>query len=301
MTTTRILVGLDFSAPSIAAARWVRQSFAPDAEIILAHVFEPPDRPRFAQDKLPPEDVLESSAREYASRRLREITSYLGGEALRVEIRVGKPYEQVTALARELGVDLVVVGPHGDRPRTSKFLGTTAERIVRASPIPVLVATAPRDAAPRRLLVPVDDTEVTGAVLDSARALAARFDAQITLLHVWSNAVYSHVASMSHAHAKSDAAAEAEIDQELADTARHWLEDLARHGIDDQRITTAVTYGKAGDAVISMASEIQADLIVLGRRSSNVLAPALLGSTIGTVLHEARCPVLVVTSDAPVT
>jgi nucleotide-binding universal stress UspA family protein len=279
----------------------VRQSFDPGAEIVLAHVIEPPDRPRFAQDKLPPEEVFESSAREYASRRMHEIFSYLSGEPLRTEIRVGRPYEQMTRLAQELRAGLIVIGPHGDRPHTSKFLGSTAERIVRASPVPVLVATTPRDGAPRRLLVPVDDTEVTGAVLDSARALAARFDAEITLLHVWSNAVYSHVASMSHAHAKSDAAAEAEIDQELIDTARHWLKDLARHGVDDQQITTLVTYGKAGDAVISVASEVQADLIVLGRKSTHVLAPALLGSTIGTVLHDARCPVLVVTGDARVT
>ena len=298
MTIHRMLAGLDFGAASIAAARWAKQSFAPDAEMILAHVIEPPDRPHFAHDKLPPEDVFESSAREYASTRMHEISSYLGGEPLRCEIRVGKPYEAMATLAVEVGADLVVIGPHGDRPHTSKFLGTTAERIVRASPIPVLVGTTPRGEVPQRILVPVDDTEMTGAILDAARPLAEQFDAQITLLHVWSNAVYSHVASMSYAHAKNDAGAEAEIDQELVGAATHWLNDLARHGIGRERITTAVTYGKPGDAVITMANDVRADLIVLGRKSTRVLAPALLGSTIGTVLHEARCPVLVVTGDA---
>jgi nucleotide-binding universal stress UspA family protein len=116
----------------------------------------------------------------------------------------------------------------------------------------------------------------------------------MTLLHVWSNAVYSHVASMSYAHAHNDGQAEHEIDEELISTAKHWLTHVA--DIDeDERITAAVTYGKPGDATIDMADAMHADLIILGRNSPGVVAPAFLGSTIGTVLHDARCPVLVVT------
>ena len=295
MKTDRILIGLDFGAASVAAARWARDWFAPHAELILAHVIEPPNRPHFAHDILPPEDVLESSAREYAAARMHEINSFLAPEAIRTEIRVGKPYEQLAALAVETDADLVVIGPHGGRPHTSKFLGTTAERVVRSSPVPVLVASKPSSNAPRRILVPVDDAEITGQVIEAARELATRFQANVTLLHVWSNAVYSHVASMSYAHAHSDAEAQQEIDAELISTAKHWLTHAAKAGADDQHISAAVTYGKPGDATIAMADKMYADLIVLGRNSTGVVVPAFLGSTIGTVLHDARCPVLVVT------
>ena len=294
MKTDRVLVGLDFGAASISAARWASESFAPDAEFILAHIIEPPDRPLFAHDKLPPEDALEATAREYASVRLREINSYLSSEPIRREIRVGKPYEELAKLATEIDADLVVIGPHGERPHTSKFLGTTAERVVRSSPVPVLVATKPPRGVPRRILVPVDDAEITSHIIETARQLAARFQAEITLLHVWSNAVYSHVASMSYAHAHSEAEAVHEIDEELTSTAKHWLKHVAK-ATDDERITASVTYGKPGDATVDMADSIRADLIVLGRNSTGVVAPAFLGSTIGTVLHDARCPVLVVT------
>lgn len=298
MKTDRILVGLDFGAASIAAARWARNWFAPRAELILTHVIEPPKRPHFAHDALPPEEVLESAAREYAASRMHEINSFLAPEAIRTEIRVGKPYEQLAALAVELDADLVVIGPHGGRPHTSKFLGTTAERIVRCSPVPILVASKPPSAAPRRILVPVDDAEITDQIIEAARQLATRFRAEVTLLHVWSNAVYSHVASMSYAHAHSDAEAEQEIDAELISTTKHWLTHIAKAGAGDEHISAVVTYGKPGDATITMADKMYADLIVLGRNSTGVLAPAFLGSTIGTVLHDARCPVLVVTRPA---
>ena len=298
MNTDRVLVGLDFGAASIAAARWAKTWFAPNAELILAHVFEPPDRPRFAHDKLPPEDVLESSSREYAMHRMHETASYLGSEAIRTEFRVGKPHEQLATLAIETRADFVVIGPHGGRPHTSKFLGTTAERIVRASPIPVLVATNPQPGAPARILVPVDDAEITGHIIETARQLARRFQAEITLLHVWSNAIYSHVASMSYAQAHNDAEAEHEIDAELVAAAKHWLTHVAGADTGNERITAAVTYGKPGDSTIAMADAMRADLIVLGRNSTGVVAPAVLGSTVGTVLHDARCPVLVVTRPA---
>lgn len=295
MTINRMLVGLDFGAASISAARWAKTWFAPRADLILAHVLEPPHRPRFAHDKLPPEDLLESASREYAEARMREIGYYLDAEPIRSEFRIGKPHEELVTLAAETEADLVVIGPHGGRPHTSKFLGTTAERVVRSSPVPVLVATKPPAGTPRRMLVPVDDAEITPVVVETARLLATRFHADVTLLHVWSNAIYSHVASMSYAHAHSDHDAEHEIDEELATAAKHWLTRIANVDDDDEHFTAAVTHGKAGDATIAMADAMHADLIVLGRSSTGVVAPAVLGSAIGTVLHDARCPVLVVT------
>jgi nucleotide-binding universal stress UspA family protein len=290
-----MLVGTDFSDVSVAAAKWAAEHFAPDAEIRLVHVVELPDRPRFLHDRLPPAATIEGTAREYADARLREIATFLTAENVRCEVRVGKPADTIVELARESGADLVVVGPHDDRPRPSRFLGTIAERIVRASPVSVLVAGSPGAGVPRNLLVPIDDAEITPVVLQWTRDLATRFDADVTLLHVMSNAVYSHVASMSYATAASEGEAHKEIEQELAQAGVRWLEELGRTGVERERVTAAVTYGKPGDATIEMSKAMLADLIVLGRRGSGLVAPALLGSTVGAVLHGAHCPVLVVT------
>lgn len=295
MKLESILVGLDFSAPAIRSAEWVSEYFAPSATVTLLHVIDPPDRPRFAAALLPAPETVESIVREHAEQRLREIAASFTRPTPRCEIRVGKPHEQIAELAASTKADLVVIGPHGDRLRTSNFLGTSADRVIRTSRVPILVATAPPAGRPRRLLVPVDDAEITTTVLAWAHDLAQAFDADVTLLHVWSNAEYSHVASMAHATSGSEAKAREEIEKDLREAGVRWLDELASMGIDRSRVTATVTHGNAGEVVLETAERTHADLIVMGRRGSGLVAATLLGSTLRTVLAGARCPVLVVT------
>jgi nucleotide-binding universal stress UspA family protein len=285
---------MDFSASAVRAAQWVAQVFAPNAAMTLVHVIDPPDRPRFASPFLPsPEEVI-AAAHEDAELRMRDVVASLSANVRR-EILVGKPHERINELGRATGADLVVVGPHGDRARPHLFLGTTAERIVRASPIPVLVATNPPPGVPRTILVPVDDYSLTETILQWARDLAGTFGSEVKLLHVWSAAVYSHVASMSRLAATSDAEARREVEKELREAATHWLEDLTATGFERGRATATVMTGKPGDATLEMATAMHADLILLGRHGSGLVAPALFGSTVRTVVHGAPCPVLVIT------
>jgi nucleotide-binding universal stress UspA family protein len=295
MNIERLLIAVDFSETALAAARYAVQSFAPGAEVVLLHVIDPPTRPRFARDKLPAEDRLEATAREFASTHMRELAGHLSdASSPRLEIRVGKPFEVIASVAQETRATLIVIGPHGDRPRPWRFLGTTADRVVRTAPVPVLVATAPTTHPPRRILVPIDDDAIASPTLEWTRTLADRFDADVNLLHVWSNAVYSHVASMSYAESWSEAEARREIEKELHNAAEHWLNHLARTGVARERVTSTVAWGSAGDVIIETAETAGAELIILGRNGTGLVSGALLGRTTATVLHGARCPVLVV-------
>jgi nucleotide-binding universal stress UspA family protein len=293
-----MLIAVDLSETATTAARWASEHFAPEAELVLLHVIDPPRRPRFADRDLPSDDAIEAMARQYAEGRMQALSTELGARVSRREIRIGKPYEQIAALATEIAADLVVIGPHGDRPRPSPFLGTTAERTARTSPVPVLVVTDPPAGAPSRILTPVEDVSITPRLLAWTKDLAEQFDAAVTLLHVWSAAAYSHVASMSFATTTTEAEARDEIQNELRESANYWLAELARTGINRDRVDCSVRYGHAGDIALETATFLAADLIVLGRRGSGLVAPMLLGSTVGTVMHGARCPVLIVT-DTP--
>jgi nucleotide-binding universal stress UspA family protein len=294
MTYERVVIATDFSDASISAAKWASQQFAPDAELILAHAVELPHRPLFARTALPSNDVIKQAVLDFATTRLDEIAHFLSADKVRREIRRGSPEAVVQELVKEYDADLVVIGPHGHRARTTKFLGTTADRIVRTAPVSVLVATQPRHQRPQQLLVPIDDAGDTPALLSRVRQLADDWDARVTLLHVWSESLYSYVASISYAQAHDDAKAVREIQESINGEGRRWLDTLASNGFRNDRVEVLIAHGNAGDVTVRFAQQVNADLIVLGRRGSGLVAPAMMGSTLGTVLHGARCPVLVV-------
>ena len=294
MRVESLVVGMDFRDAAIAGARWAAEHFAPGAEMTLIHVIDPPDRPGFIASILPSAREIESPAVEQAEQRMRELIPGVFGSA-RFEVRVGKPHEQIVEAAKARRADVVVVGPHGDRPKPYAWLGSTAERVVHGSPAPVLVAINPPTARPRTLLVPIDESRLTESILEWAGQLAKDFGADVKLLHVWSEAIYNHVRSMARVGTSDPAAARQEIEQEVRDAATHWLAALASTGVRGQRATAIVSHGKAGDVTLEMAAACNADLIVMGRSAGGALAPALLGSTLRTVLHHAPVPVFVVT------
>lgn len=286
------LVGIDFSASSIAAAHWVAEFYSPESALTLLHVVPPPERSRFAPSQ-PTLEQIQAMALEDASMRMRDAASAFRAP-VRTEIRLGSPQEVVRQLAGESQATLVAIGPHGDRPGTQTWLGTTAERIVRSSPVPILVCAHPPPDRPRRILVPIDDFALTETILATARDLAERFDAEVKLLHVWSDSVYGYVASMSRLTGGDEADASHRLEKELNESAMHWLADFTVAGFRSGRATATVTHGKPGVAALGMAAAVHADLIVMGRRGSGLVAPTLLGSTLRTVLNGAPCPILVI-------
>ena len=55
---------------------------------------------------------------------------------------VGIPSEQITKAAQDTGADLVIVGTRGRTALETILLGSTAERIIKGAPCPVLVVPA---------------------------------------------------------------------------------------------------------------------------------------------------------------
>jgi nucleotide-binding universal stress UspA family protein len=54
----------------------------------------------------------------------------------------GDPWDQILAKARQLHVDLIVMGTHGRRGLPRLLIGSVAERVVRTSTLPVLTVSS---------------------------------------------------------------------------------------------------------------------------------------------------------------
>jgi len=173
MQLARIVIGVDLTEPSIRAASWAARSFAPDAEVVLVHCLSPLLDKRHMD-----------RAREAAVRCLRDIENAIGKPRASHRIRIGDPARCLADLAAEIDADVIAVGTHEQHPERLPALGSTAERLVRCSPVPVLLCSASPAGAPRSVLLPLDSVDVDTELADWTGALADRFQARLALLHV---------------------------------------------------------------------------------------------------------------------
>ena len=173
MQLARVVIGVDLTEASARAATWVASRFAPDAEMVLLHCLDPMLLQRQSAE-----------ARDAADAVLRELARDIGGKRSSYRIRIGDPARCLAELAAEVDADLIAVGAHEEHPSRLPALGTTAERLVRCSPVPVLLCATTPAGAPRSVLLPLESVEVTNELADWTGALAERFDAQLTLIHV---------------------------------------------------------------------------------------------------------------------
>jgi universal stress protein A len=136
----RILVPIDFSPMSKKTFDYALR-FAERfcCEIVLLHVIEPVEAiagTRLAVDIFaqPEEDTtaakaqLASLAASWQSRR----NSFVS------VVRSGHAPNEITKAAKELNVDLIVIAAHGYTSWRHLCIGSTAERVVRTAPCPVL-------------------------------------------------------------------------------------------------------------------------------------------------------------------
>jgi nucleotide-binding universal stress UspA family protein len=138
---SRVLCAVDFSAPSLAAARYaLGLAERAGAVLSIVHVVEwlVEDEPgvRMAGFDVPEyRQYLEKDARERLDRLVSEDAS------ARVETRVagGRSWREILRLAEQYRADLVVMGVRGRSAVDLALFGSTTHHVVRGASCPVLV------------------------------------------------------------------------------------------------------------------------------------------------------------------
>ncbi len=299
MRVQRVVVGVDFSEPSVAAVRWTARELAGDAELVLVHAVDVPDPPSFLRGRFPPRETLAGTAHQGADRKLRELSTSLGVQRIWLEVRDGRADEVIGAVAAEYRADLVVTGAHGERGGVLKQLGSTAERVVRGAPAPVLLAREPLPAKPATVLVAMDEDGLTAALQQWTTFLAARFDAAVTGFHVVSETVLGRLVSLAAIVSGTPEPEIPSLGLGALEDANVWMSELVTHGLDRTRTRGEVAYGDPAHEIVAAAERLSAQLIVLGRHRAGGLRRTLLGSVADRVLRAAPCSVLVVGEPSP--
>ncbi len=294
----RVVFATDFSSCAERAQEYaLAMASAWGASLDILHVveFQPGMDVEFPVNQMYLDHRKEEAGPSLQSAKERAIRAGLSAQT---HLRVGVPSQEIQTCVRSSGADLVVLGTHGRTGLEHVLLGSTAERIVRIAPCPVLSvkASQPEGAgeAPsatkvkmRRIVVPVDFSDCSLDALEFAVQFNKPFGAAITLLHVMEPVAYgldfTLVPPKEWKHQKERVAAR--LDELTA--------ALTGSGIATDHVLRS---GLPSDSIVGFVRERGFDLMIMGTHGRRGLSHLLSGSVAGAMLRLAPCPVLTVHS-----
>jgi nucleotide-binding universal stress UspA family protein len=229
-----------------------------------------------------------------ASDQLAELKRRLSLRGIETKTRIstGIPSQEVIAAAQAEEADLVIVGTRGKSGLAHVLLGSTAERVIRMAPCPVLAVHVPNagDSVGQgltldRILVPTDLSACSLEAVQYAAVVANQAKASIELLHILEPASYGIDFTIESS---------AERDQKRK-SATEKLEalssKLAAAGI---AVKISLLGGVPADTIIDFAHKASSNLIVMGTHGRHGLSHMWAGSVTEAVLRRSSVPVLAV-------
>jgi nucleotide-binding universal stress UspA family protein len=142
----KILIPIDFSDYSKAALKY-SSNFAKifNSELVLIYVVEPVIYPpdfSMGQLTLP---AINLDVDKRASEELEKLANSEIEKTIKVKtlIKPGKPFVEIIDTAREENIDLIIIATHGHSGMEHILFGSTADKVVKKAPCPVLTIREP--------------------------------------------------------------------------------------------------------------------------------------------------------------
>jgi nucleotide-binding universal stress UspA family protein len=211
----RILFATDFS-------RWARRaedyacalacSWRASLTVLCVAEFPPGLNPDYPVNQQYLADLMKTASSQVADLKGR---AERRGIVVTTRMATGIPSEEVIAAALAEDSDLIIVGTRGKTGLAHVLLGSTAERVIRGAPCPVLaVRTEPADnedgsvltkpVTLERILVPVDFSDCSLDALKYAVVVAKQAKATVMLLHVLEPVSYGLDFDLGHFRSRED-------------------------------------------------------------------------------------------------
>lgn len=295
MADTRILLATDGSAGAERAVALVTSSFEPD-RVTSIEVISVVPRTVSAPDvavEPTPRQLLEQSHREAARQHAEAAVAVLAAAGFRAvpTVRTGHPADTIITHAIAQRPDLIVLGTSGVSGRRRRVIGSVSGKVARYAPASVLVAQTPGPI--RRVLLGYDASPDADEALGLVVRLPLRGEPAITVCSVFdvtppftSGIAPTMVAQARMAYRDSLRWAAEAADAMAASAALR----LQEAGV---AAATRTARGPAHTQLAIVASELPADLLVVGSRGLSAIQRFFLGSTSAALLTRPPTSVLV--------
>lgn len=299
LSPRHLLVGTDFSVASqLAVDRALQLACDWSARLTLHHVVSS----SFWDDVLgtaasaagvdaPAPAAAEAAAGDALCRRAAEIEA-ASGVHCDVAVSTGRAAGALAQAADTAGADLLVIGAHGAHPVRDLLVGTTAQKLLRISPCPVLVVRRKPTTEYRTVLAPTDFSAPSRAALQTSLGLLPQ--ATVHVAHAF-ELPYEGLARYASVDPDTLARYRREARARLHETLRNFADEV---GVAPGRRVLHVAHGYAPRCIERWIETTDADLVVIAAHGKSELEATFLGSVSLHTVMAAHCDVLLLRGGA---
>lgn len=287
----KLLLPVDGSDHSIQAARFLAPRlphWTVDGGLHVLHVGHPVT-PRAAQ--LAGRELVEAFHREETERATHTVRQILdaAGVPYRPAQRTGLPGREIAAHATEAGIDLVVMGTHGNGAFHNLLLGSTAQATLASCDVPVLLVRPEAPVSSGPVLLAVDGSPQAMRAADFLAAHPRLSTARTVLLvHVAPGLPAGMPAALlERAREVLHDEADATFEEAVAEPRRR-LEDAGL------ACETRQAVGDPAIEIVRIAEQEGCELVTMGTHGRGAMGSVLLGSVAQKVVAATHVPVLLV-------
>jgi universal stress protein E len=290
---THILVATDFSDnAALAASRAALLASDHNARLHLLHVTERGLMKQLTQwlgEQEPWHERINQQTQHSLDLLAEQLRNGLPHAAPDVQTlhMEGPVTRTVLEAARQCKASMLVVGQHGQGNVRDMVMGTTTERMLNQSTLPVLVVRTPSTQRYQHILVALDLSPHSEHALTLVRTLFPA--AHLVLMHGFSVPFEEKLR-----FAGVDEATVAHYRDTTRDKALHHIHSIVqRHGLMPHQFTTVLREGDAARLLTDTAAHHHCDLIVISKQQRSAPDELLLGSVTRHTLAEATMDVLI--------
>lgn len=285
MELKKIVVGLDLdvsSRPILETAAFLSQGFG--SRIHLLHVIEGLTPQRITEEFF---EAVHAAA-ELSMKRAAESLDSETAKKTETIVTYGHAFAAIIKRAHEEEADLICIGARRKEGVAQVILGSTAQKIVRKAPCPVLVVKGRKPAQFNQILVPVDFSDPSKQSLRAAIDFAESVGSKITVLHVVEPVMFPY-GGFAEAYVPP-VMPRTELKAAKSDL-KAFLQSVQFRGVPWE---SKIRRGRVTETIRRFIRRNHVDLVVMGTHGRTGLPHALLGSTTENVLRAVRCSILTI-------
>ncbi|MCX5745167.1 MAG: universal stress protein [Proteobacteria bacterium] len=287
MAIRKLLIATDFSPgaePAFVVA--CRLAIQHDAELVLAHVWDPPNVVSIGEFSIAPEALDELAQHERVGLSNQIATARTRGvKIVSSRFVTGVPWSSIVDLATEdHAFDLVVVGTQGRSAVARFLLGSVAEKVIRHAPCSVLAVRGDREhGAYDHVACATDFSDQARVAVDGALELATT-TARLELVHAIELPIMYGEAPISFDTIGLETIATRELES--------WAASLRERSAGP--VTVRKPLGSAAQTTLDLLeADRSIDLAVVGSHGRTGLRRVFLGSVAERIVRHSPCSVLV--------